>query len=289
MRTAGVDGQVVTGLVGRVISSALFVCDFRGLMRILVLWVGITASIAAFAPTVRAQTGRDAEARALFEAGQVAFGDGRYENALDYFRRSYDLSHRPELLYNIGTTSDRLRLDRDALAAFEQYLTELPQADNRGEVEARIVVLRRAVAAAVPAETVETDAADTSPRMPPRDEVIGREPLPPPPVPPRSPSVVPWVIVGIGAAAAIAGAVLVGVAAADVSSVENAARGTAWTSVRDAYGQSEALSIAGFVLLGVGAAAIAAGLGWGIVEIGEGDQTARVSLGPGSLSIAGTF
>jgi tetratricopeptide (TPR) repeat protein len=53
----------------------------------------------------------DEEARALFQAGRRAFADARYEDALDRFRSAYELSHRPELLYNIGHAADRLRRD----------------------------------------------------------------------------------------------------------------------------------------------------------------------------------
>lgn len=95
-----------------------------------------------------ASAARDAEGRGLFEAGRAAFTDGRYEDALDYFDRAYALSHRSALLYNIGSANDRLRRDAEALAAFEQYVRELPEAPNVREVEARIRVLRESVDAA---------------------------------------------------------------------------------------------------------------------------------------------
>ncbi|MCX7807199.1 MAG: tetratricopeptide repeat protein, partial [Deltaproteobacteria bacterium] len=78
-----------------------------------------------------ADEAKDQEARALFQAGQVAFEDGRFEDALQYFRRSYELSGRPALLYNIGLAADRLRRDEEALSAFERYLAEVPDARNR--------------------------------------------------------------------------------------------------------------------------------------------------------------
>lgn len=87
----------------------------------------------------------DVEARALFQAGLVAFGDGRYENALDYFERAYELSGRTQLLFNIGTTADRLRQEEKALEAFERYLAAHPDAENRREVEARLRILKREV------------------------------------------------------------------------------------------------------------------------------------------------
>jgi len=90
----------------------------------------------------------DAEARASFDVGLRAYGDGRFEDALRSFRYAYSLSQRPELLYNIGTCQDRLRRDEEALASFEAYLEAVPDAENRATVRARIEVLRDIVAEA---------------------------------------------------------------------------------------------------------------------------------------------
>lgn len=110
----------------------------------------------------------DAEARGLFEAGRAAFADGRFEDALRYFEQSHALSHRPELLYNIGSAADRLQREEQALHAFEEYVERLPDAPNRREVEGRIRVLRehmqrvqaeRDAAAAAAAAQAADDAA----------------------------------------------------------------------------------------------------------------------------------
>jgi tetratricopeptide (TPR) repeat protein len=100
--------------------------------------VGVVAAAHAQAP----DASRDAEARGLFEAGRAAFNDGRFEDALGYFRRAYELSGRADLLYNIGNTADRLRREGEALDAFEQYLREVPSSPNRREVEGRVRVMR---------------------------------------------------------------------------------------------------------------------------------------------------
>jgi uncharacterized protein HemY len=114
-----------------------------------VLVVGfVVRPVAAQPPTADAAhepTERDREARALYEAAVVAFDEGRFEDALRLFRRSYELSERPELLYNVGTAADRLRRNEEALEAFEAYLAARPEADNRANVEARVVVLRQAI------------------------------------------------------------------------------------------------------------------------------------------------
>lgn len=83
----------------------------------------------------------DREARTLFEQGRVAFDEGRFRDAWDYFHRAYQLSKRPKLLYNVGQSADRLRMDREALKAFKLYLKKVPNADNRKEVEARVKAL----------------------------------------------------------------------------------------------------------------------------------------------------
>lgn len=85
---------------------------------------------------------RDQEARQLFDAGHLAFADGRFADALDAFQRAYRLSDRAPLLFNIGAALDRLRRNREALEYFERYLVALPDAENRAEVAGRMAVLR---------------------------------------------------------------------------------------------------------------------------------------------------
>lgn len=117
------------------------------------MWCGLVVWLIASNPlALRAQEAspatndaRDREARNLFEAGRLAYDDGRFEEALGYFQKAFDLSQRPELLYNVGSAAERLRQDDKALAAYERYLRELPTADNRGNVEARVDILRDAL------------------------------------------------------------------------------------------------------------------------------------------------
>jgi tetratricopeptide (TPR) repeat protein len=251
-----------------------------------------------------AQASQDAEARMLFQAGELAFADGRFESALESFRRSYELSHRPELLYNIGTAADRLRRDAEAITAFEQFLAARPETPNRHEIEGRLAVLRRATAASsAGSTTTTTTATDTASQTvtgitetTPTSTASSRATVSTTSATTSStastsdggPGVVPWIVVGIGGAAAITGAILIGLAAADVASVEGAAQGTAWADVSGAYDRSEPMSIAGGVLLGVGVAAAAAGVVWAVAGGSSGSST-EVAVGPGSVAVRGSF
>ncbi len=153
---------------------------------------------------------RDAEARGLFEAGRAAFTDGRFEDALRYFQQSHELSHRDELLYNIGSAADRLQREQEALAAFEGYVRGVPDAPNRREVEGRIRVLRA---------RVEREAADAAAAAAARDATTAPvyDPLTDPsqqPQPDDGPGIVgEWwfwtIIVGVVAAGVLTG-VLIG-------------------------------------------------------------------------------
>ncbi|MBK6580025.1 MAG: tetratricopeptide repeat protein [Sandaracinaceae bacterium] len=92
-------------------------------------------------------TNEDQAARVLFQSAREAFAVGEYERALSGFQQAYDLSRRPALLYNIGTTLDRLRRDDEALAIFEQFLREDPETPNRAEIESRVAQLRAGIQA----------------------------------------------------------------------------------------------------------------------------------------------
>ena len=81
----------------------------------------------------------------MFTQGQEFFEAGEYEAALSKFEQAYELSQRPMLLFNIGSTLDRLRREEEAVTAFQRYLDEEPDAPDRVEIEARLRILRGAI------------------------------------------------------------------------------------------------------------------------------------------------
>jgi hypothetical protein len=66
---------------------------------------------------VSAEQTREAEARALFEAGRAHAEGERWVEALDAFQRSRAVVERPSILFNIATTLIRLGRAQEALAA----------------------------------------------------------------------------------------------------------------------------------------------------------------------------
>jgi tetratricopeptide (TPR) repeat protein len=177
-----------------------------------------TVSMICAAPLhASADEKRDAEARALFQAGREAFDGGRYEAALARWQEAYDLSARATLLYNLGLAHDRLRQDDHALSAFKAYLTQVPQAENREEVEGRIRALeaaqREREKTAAPAPVVVPTAEETARQAPSKPAHEAASP-PPKPIPHDDTPVTArwWFWTGIGAV--VVGGVIVGIAAA---------------------------------------------------------------------------
>jgi tetratricopeptide (TPR) repeat protein len=201
----------------------------------------------------------DAEARANFEAGRVAFADARFGDALPYFERAYELSERPELLYNIGICRDRLGLDAEALAAFEGYLAAVPDAENRAEVEQRIATARQRAARL---ETPRTEST-TDPTG--------------------------WILFGSGLAVAAAGGVFLGVGRSDIGAIEGSMGTLSWTEARASAERADGFTIAGGVALGVGVALGAVGLGLALSPSASDEATVELRLGPGSVTVMGAF
>jgi hypothetical protein len=163
-------------------------------LGLLISWLALPQQ-SALAQANPGVSERDHHARRLFEQGRDAYSDGRYRDAWAYFHEAYQLSGRPELLFNIGQTADRLGQGADALRAFSMYLERLPAAANRKDVENRVRALRDRIAASQQAQNHPPPARPApTPRpaqpAPPPAAFAKPQPLPTPPEitkPPREP------------------------------------------------------------------------------------------------------
>ncbi|MBI1944811.1 MAG: tetratricopeptide repeat protein [Deltaproteobacteria bacterium] len=117
-----------------------------------VLVAGAPAWAAEAAPGPAAE----AEAMALYAQGEEHYQAGRFEEALTSFKAAYRRLPAPGLLVNIGQCLRQLGDHQNAARAFERYLQEDPQADNRSEVEELIAAERALLAPpeATPAASV---------------------------------------------------------------------------------------------------------------------------------------
>lgn len=233
-------------------------------------WLGGTSAAA--------QTDTDA-ARAAFERGVAAYEAGAFEDALAAFQESYALVHDPQILFNVGTVADRLRRDSVALEAYEGYLAGIPGAPDRANVEARIAAIRASLAASteeVPEERTEYVPPDPEP-----------EDVPAPAPPPTGPSEGGVALSIAGGVLALAGAGLLIWTAVDLAAAESA---TTWDALRPIWERVPTVSAIGWLSVGLGVGLATLGVGWLVVGVGnDDDETAALRVGPGSISVEGTF
>jgi tetratricopeptide (TPR) repeat protein len=159
----------------------------------------------------------DVRARELFQKGDAAYAEGRYEEALSAFQEAYDLSSRPQLLFNVSNALERLGRYAEAVEALEKYLANTPKARDRDVVQKRLANLKKRVetqkkdeaAKAADDEKKKKEEEDKSNnsgtnKQPGNGEAVTKSPAPPPPPPAEKPTpVLPIALIGIGGAALV--------------------------------------------------------------------------------------
>jgi tetratricopeptide (TPR) repeat protein len=113
---------------------------------------------------------------------------------------------------------------------------------------------------------------------------------PAPPPASGSGDLAPWIVIGAGGAALIAGAVLVGIATSDKNAVENAPAGSKWPNLEPRYNRGRTFFPVGFALMGVGFAGVAAGLTWKLwPSSSERAPSAQLRVSPLGMELSGGF
>jgi len=243
-----------------------------------------------FTGSVARAQNRDDEARGLFAAGEAAYRDGRFEDALRYFRQSFELSSRPQLLYNIGLAEANLGHDREALEAFQRYLQELPAADNRGVVEGRVTALQQRIREEDERQRRLTDAEAQARAQREQQAQQPSQGAAPAAASSEGPSVLAWALTIGGGALVVGGAVLLAIGLSDVSTVEGAADGTPWVDLESANDRAPVMTGVGIGLGIAGLAAASLGVVLLVSSGGSSSSTERsLSLGPGGLTLRGSF
>ena len=255
----------------------------RFLLSVAVAFSCLISTAGLHAQSSQSREARIAAAKEAFAVGTRAYADGEFKTALTSFQRAYDLTGSPDLLYNIATVSDRMRRDEQALEAYEGYLEARPKSADREHVESRIDVLRAAIEARSRAE-LDAEIEARSAAIEAAARVKAERPL----TQYVGPGPGPWITIGVGGAAIVAGAVLVGLGQRDQKSVESAVPGSSYSTVQEMADRGPRRTKAGIALMAVGGVGVIGGAIWQLTG-GHDEAMPEVSIGPSGISVKGTF
>jgi hypothetical protein len=252
-------------------------------------------------------------AHTVFLSGKGFLDEANYDKAISYFKDAYSIDCSVHgILPIIATAYERKGDKAEAIHALGEYLTRVPAAPDREVIERRIRNLRDQLAqehptatataptttavttATAPTATVPTDATGTTTSTVPTSTAT-------PPSSGGGHSIAPWVLVGVGGAAVVAGGVMLAVGAGDVSSANSKcpSRSGCDASVASQGNTGRTLETVGVIAGAVGIAAVAGGLAWHFTEPSGAGASAKATPGtqlapvvaPGfaGLSLGGSF
>jgi tetratricopeptide (TPR) repeat protein len=144
-------------------------------------------------------------AKGAFQAGNASFNEADYARAIDYWEDAYrrDCTANP-LLLNLARAYELAGRKRQAVVALETFQSREPNSGEKDQISRRVEVLKKKIA--------EEDAAAAAAPPPPTGvtpPVAGPPTGPVEPTPSqkarRSPW--PWVVMGVGGAVLVVGAV----------------------------------------------------------------------------------
>ena len=246
------------------------------------VWLALLLSVvlALCLPFRASAETRPSKAADLAAQAKATFDRGEFREAADLLKQAYALEPTSALLYNLGRAYQQAGDKADAIEAYEHYLREAGHPADEGAVSATIAQLRAEIQhdedlqsraeqerRAAEAEAKRRDAAL-------RLEIPQRRGM-------RAPSVIPWTMVGVGAAGLATGGVLGGLALAQHSSAEGAHDvATAMSKQSDGTRLATGANVA-FVAGGV---LILTGVVWGLLDLRASTRQSgmRASLGEGT-------
>jgi tetratricopeptide (TPR) repeat protein len=234
-------------------------------------------------------------AHTIYQAGKVQYDDKNYDAAIAQFREAYKRDCSKHDLLIIISRAYELKGDRvEALKALEMYLERVPNSPDASTHRNGIESLKRQIAAAPPPSATAPPPSATT--------------TAPPPAEVREHTVLPWLVVGVGGAAVITGAIFL-VAAPKVPPNCNESSGSCTATPpnedpaqlakeRAQAGTSVGDRTGGLIAIISGAGVIGIGLLWHFLEpTGPVEKTAStkpslvpaVAPGYAGMSVGGSF
>ncbi|MFO0683812.1 MAG: hypothetical protein U0234_17270 [Sandaracinus sp.] len=235
----------------------------------------------------RAASDAEARALALFEQSATAYHEGRFADAAALLQEAYTLHPEPVLLYNRARALDAEGDLAGALADYRHFLEASPDAEQAPLARRRVEVLG---AQLEERERHERELAEAAAQQ---QAQIADEPpadAPPPAASRAAPDLLaPGLVLGVGLAAAVAGSVVLGLA---VQRHDDAVGAPIQADAARLDREALTFRDAGAAVLGVGAAVAVGAAVWMAVAAtssGSGGASAAIRIGPGSISVSGTF
>jgi|CZKU01.1.fsa_nt_gi hypothetical protein len=215
-------------------------------------------------------------AHTVFLSGKQYLDESNYDKAIGYFDDAYSIDCSVHAILPIIATAYERKGDKgEAVRALEEYLRRVPSSSDRERIERRIKNLNDQQAREQPSATATPAATSSAAVTPPAASAIAESPtastmVPPPPATSNdttarpSPGPGPWILTGVGGAAAVSGIVLYGVGAGKISSAEDACGGRVGCSdsVASKGNSGRTLETVGVVVGVAGVVAVGAGLVW---------------------------
>jgi tetratricopeptide (TPR) repeat protein len=247
-----------------------------------------------------------AAAKGAYQAGNASFDEADYPRAITYWEDAYRRDCTANLLLkNLARAYELYGQKRQAVVALETFLVREPGSGDKEQIQRRIEVLKKQIAAEKSAPAVTPNAQTTGPVTPVNEPA---QPVEQPTGHTGKRPILPLFVVGGGAVLTVVGLVVYSKAAKDVDNYK------ALCAFSDADGQyhcgsgndevanqanaAQNRKVVGGVVAGVGVAAIAGGLIWYFVQPRSAETVGtllkpRVSpaLTPGyaGLALSGAF
>lgn len=213
------------------------------------------------------------QAEERFQLAQEHYRNGRFAESVEILLELRKSFPDPILLYNLARSYEGLGENEKAIEAYEQYLNEAPDSEDKGAVEQRVTTLRQQI------EEKQRLEADRERLRKQKPRTIVREKQ----VAPRGPGIWPWLVVGAGVVSTGVGATF-GVLAkqSEGDAKDEPAQKSAKADLDRAEKQA---TIANVALIG-GGVLLAAGVTWIVLSPRSSKSpSASVGLGVGPGSV----